>query len=69
MAKPESGEIAGRSWSRVTRTGVSPMNPRVKWADLECGHMAYGPRRPRLGSLVVCDRCSAMTEQEKPLKP
>jgi hypothetical protein len=22
----------------VVRTGVSPMNPKVKWAELDCGH-------------------------------
>lgn len=41
----------------VIRTGVSPMNPRVKWAELSCGHDVYRPRRPRIGALVTCDKC------------
>lgn len=43
---------------RVVRTGVSPMNPKVKWAALECGHDVYRNRKPRLGALVLCDKCA-----------
>ena len=46
-----------RVMRKVVRTGTSPMNSKVKWADLECGHMVYSPRRPRLGALVSCERC------------
>lgn len=56
--KLPSGE--GRSWPerRVVRTGVSPMNPKVKWAQLTCGHDVYRLRRPRIGAILVCDKCS-----------
>jgi hypothetical protein len=50
----------GRSWPerRVVSTGVSPMNPKVKWAQLSCGHDVYRYRKPRIGATVVCDKCS-----------
>ena len=43
---------------RVVRTGVSPMNPKMKWAELSCGHDVYRLRRPRVGSTIVCERCA-----------
>lgn len=57
----------GYSWveRRVVRTGVSPMNPKVKWAELSCGHDVYRTRKPRIGATVVCEKCSRPT-QEKP---
>lgn len=42
---------------RVIRAGVSPMNPRVKWAELECGHDVFRQRKPRIGALIVCEKC------------
>lgn len=50
---------AGR-WpeSHVTRTGVSPMNPRVKWAELTCGHTVFRNRRPSVGATIVCEKCA-----------
>jgi hypothetical protein len=50
----------GRSWPerRVVRTGVSPMNPKVKWAELSCGHDVFRARRPKVGAIVVCEQCS-----------
>ena len=42
---------------RVVRTGVSPMNPKVKWAVLNCGHEVFRQRKPRIGATVVCERC------------
>lgn len=44
---------------RVVRTGLSPMNPKVKWAQLECGHDVYRTRKPRIGALVICAICAA----------
>lgn len=44
---------------RVVRTGVSPMNPRVKWAELDCGHDIFRQRKPKIGALIVCEKCSA----------
>lgn len=63
---PLPGEIVGpleqakRTWPerRVTRTGVSPMNRKVKWAELDCGHEVFRTRRPRVGATIVCDKCS-----------
>jgi hypothetical protein len=50
----------GRSWPerRVEHTGVSPMNPKVKWAVLSCGHMIYRQRKPRIGATIQCNLCS-----------
>ena len=50
----------GKSWPerRVLDTGVSPMNPRVKWAGLDCGHTVFRQRRPRVGATVVCEKCA-----------
>jgi hypothetical protein len=42
----------------VTGSGVSPMNPKVKWAQLDCGHDVYCKRRPRLGATLICERCA-----------
>lgn len=52
--------IGGRTYPerRVVRTGVSPMNPKVKWAELNCGHDVFRTRKPRIGALIVCDQCS-----------
>jgi hypothetical protein len=57
--------IGGKTWleRRVVRTGVSPMNPKVKWAELDCGHDVYRTRKPRLGALVVCVQCSSESER------
>jgi hypothetical protein len=41
----------------VVRTGVSPMNPKVKYAELECGHDIYRTRKPHVGALMPCDEC------------
>lgn len=49
-----------QSWPerRVVRTGVSSMNPKVKWAELSCGHDVYRYRRPKIGATVLCEKCS-----------
>lgn len=49
---------------KVVRTGVSPMNSRVKWAELECGHNVFLPRRPRIGTELVCAICSVRKGRE-----
>lgn len=52
--------LKGGQWPerKVMRTGVSPMNPKVKWAQLDCGHDIYRARKPRIGATVVCERCA-----------
>lgn len=52
--------LKGGPWPerRVVRNGVSPMNPRVKWALLDCGHDIFRQRKPRVGATVVCDECA-----------
>lgn len=52
--------LVGGSWPerRVVRVGVSPMNPKVKWAELSCGHEVFRNRKPRIGATLVCDRCA-----------
>lgn len=42
---------------RVLRVDVSPMNPKVKVAQLDCGHDVYRLRRPRVGATIVCEKC------------
>ena len=50
----------GHSWPErtIVRTGISPMNPKVKWAELDCGHDIYQLRKPRIGATVACVKCS-----------
>lgn len=43
---------------RVVRAGVSPMNPKVKWAELSCGHDVYRARKPKVGATIVCPECA-----------
>ena len=50
--------------STVLRTGVSPMNPRVKWAELSCGHDLWLTRRPRVGATVTCENCRQAPQSE-----
>jgi hypothetical protein len=35
------------------------MNPKVKYAELECGHDVYRIRKPRIGSTTICEMCAA----------
>lgn len=48
---------------RIVRVDVSPMNPRVKCYQLDCGHEVFLPiepgRRARVGGLLECERCLA----------
>jgi hypothetical protein len=54
-------KIVVKTWPgpkrRVILTGVSPMNAKVKWAELNCGHLVYRQRKPKIGVLIVCDKC------------
>jgi DNA-directed RNA polymerase subunit RPC12/RpoP len=54
---------------RVVRNGVSPMNPRVKYSQLACGHDVYGPRKLRLDSLQRCDECSSKENAKAAMTP
>lgn len=69
--------VAAKDWHystqpevTVVRTGVSPMNPKVKWAECSCGHDHYyskerGPRHrrcPKVGARIVCDQCAAKAD-------
>ena len=47
---------------RVVRTGVSPMNPKVKWAELNCGHDVFRTRKPRIGAIIICEQCRKSSE-------
>jgi hypothetical protein len=51
-------------WRRVVRNGVSPMNPKVKWSQLECGHDIFGPRRVRVGVIRACHECGRKLETD-----
>ena len=44
----------------VVRVAKSPLNPKVKVAELSCGHDLYirpPAIAPRAGSPVACDKC------------
>lgn len=61
MTEPRVGRgIPGNSWPErtVKETGISPMNLKVKWAELSCGHTVYRKRKPRIGATIVCTKCS-----------
>ena len=60
VEKDRRDALRGGAWPEryVVRTGVSPMNPKVKWAELSCGHDVYRTRKPRIGATVVCDKCA-----------
>lgn len=49
-----------KSWPerRVVRVDQSPMNPKIKVAQLSCGHDVYRQRAPRIGATIVCDKCA-----------
>lgn len=48
-----------KSWPerRVIRVDPSPMNPKIKVAQLDCGHDVYRTRKPRIGATIVCEQC------------
>jgi hypothetical protein len=43
---------------RVVRVDKAPLNPKVKVAQLDCGHDAYRTRAPRIGAIIVCEKCA-----------
>lgn len=49
-----------QSWPErtVVRTGVSPMNPKVKYAELSCGHDVWRRQKPKIGATIVCEKCA-----------
>ncbi len=59
--KPNAATWPYNSWPErtVVRAGVSPMNPKVKWAQLDCGHDVYRQRKPRVGATIICEECAA----------
>lgn len=61
--KPNAATWPYTSWPerRVVRVGVSPMNAKVRWAELDCGHdeIYYpGKRRPKVGATTICEKCA-----------
>lgn len=48
---------------RVVRVDVSPMNPKVKCAQLDCGHDVWRNRRPRIGATIVCEACARKADE------
>lgn len=65
-------ESTGHVFEKVRRVDVSPMNAKVKIAQLECGHDVYihpPSRAPRIAAYRRCDRCERLAadrSQEKP---
>lgn len=53
----------GYSWPerRVVRVDASPMNPKIKVVQLDCGHDVYRNRKPRIGATIVCDKCAKVS--------
>ena len=60
MKKPNAATWKYSSWPerRVVRVDISPMNPKVKCAQLNCGHDVYCNRRPRVDAIIVCEPCA-----------
>jgi hypothetical protein len=58
MVKVKDWPYSTQPERRVVRVGVSPMNPKVKWAELDCGHDVYRQRKPRLNAIIVCGECA-----------
>lgn len=49
-----------RTWPEriVTQTGDDLPHSKIRWAKLVCGHYVFRKRKPKLGSLIVCEKCS-----------
>jgi hypothetical protein len=43
---------------RVITTWSQSNQPKVK-VELNCGHIVYRQRKPKLGATIVCEQCSA----------
>ena len=48
----------------VRRVDLSPMNPKIKIAQLDCGHDVYRNRKPRVGSTIICPKCAAKADEK-----
>jgi formylmethanofuran dehydrogenase subunit E len=49
---------------KVVRVDLSPMNPKIKCAQLECGHDVFVNRAPTVGKKIVCERCTKNAEKQ-----
>lgn len=47
---------------KVVRVDPSPTNPKIKCAELECGHEVFLNRAPAVGKKVACERCTKNKE-------
>lgn len=56
--------LRGGTWPerKVVSTGSSPMSSKL-WAALSCGHHISRRRRPRVGSIIVCEQCARVEDQ------
>lgn len=61
--KAEHWKYSTQPECTVMRTGVSPMNPKVKWAELNCGATIWRKRRPRIGATIVCEACARKADK------
>lgn len=43
---------------KVVRVDKSPMNPKRKVVELECGHELWVNRAPKVGAIVKCEACN-----------
>ena len=50
---------------KVIRQGRSPMNPKVRWVQLECGHDVYVSPGKRIGKHLVCHKCTALRRETR----
>lgn len=54
-------------YHRVVRVDRSPMNPKIRVAQLECGHDVFSTppvRAPKVGVLRSCEKCSRAKKAE-----
>lgn len=65
--KPNAATWPYTSWPerRVVRVDKAPLNPKIKVAQLDCGHDVCRLRRPRVGATVICERCAEKAGRKK----
>lgn len=58
--KPKKETWPYTTWPerRVVRVDKSPMNPKIKVVQLSCDHDVSRMRAPRIGAVVVCEKCA-----------
>lgn len=67
MTPPRAADWPHSTWPerRVVRVdAASPLNPKVKCAQLDCGHDVWRNRKPRIGAIIVCPDCAREADRK-----